>query len=323
MAPQKPTPKKQNPGKQPPQYRSHPPRPPAGAPEVVDPIWLLKAVALVIIAALVCGYGSLCLLLYQGQWQLILHPKQTSTVPAAIAGTPIELIHFGTDESGTPQLTGWSIPAAKDAHYASLTILFLPPGNGSLIDTLPTLTVLHNLGINIFAIDYRGYGLSAAVHPNQARMTQDADTALHYLMTSRAVPGGQIIPYGTGVAASLAAHLAASQTAIPAVILDTPDPDPLQIILHDPRTKFLPVNALIHDRFPLTEPLGTLKTPKLLIQPEKDDSAFKSAADPRITIFEMPKPGTPDYAPTLTRYLARFLDQYATAAVQQLQSPPK
>ena len=320
MAPQR-SPKKSSAAKpaQPPQYGSHPPRPPAGPPEVVDPIWLLKAIALVIVAALVCGYASLCFLLYQGQWQLILHPKPSTIVPATIAGGPVELLHFGTDESATPQLTGWAIPAAAGARYAGMTVLFLPPGDGSLVDSTPTLALLHHLGVTIFAMDYRGYGQSATVHPNQARMTQDVESAFTYLTHSRSVPEHQIIPYGSGVAASLAAHLAAEHPAIPAVILDTPSPDPLDTILHDPRTEFLPVRALIQDRFPLAGPLAILKTPKLLLQSGSDNAAFQGASDPKITVFNLPKSADPQYTPIMMESLTRFLDQYvAKGTIQSL-----
>ncbi len=313
MAPQR-SPKKPSDAKasQPPQYRSYPPRPPASPPEIVDPIWLLKAVGIVIVAALFCGYASLCFLLYQGQWQLILHPKPSTVVPATIGGGPVELVHFGTDESATPQLTGWAIPAGAGARYPGLTILFLPPGDGSLVDSTPTLALLHHLGVNLFAIDYRGYGQSAAVHPNHARMTQDVESAYTYLTHSRAVPEHQIIPYGAGVAASLAAHLAGEHPAMPAVILDTPGPDPLEIILHDPRTEFLPVRALIHDRFPLAGPLASLKTPKLLLQSGDNSQAFQGASDPKIIVFSLPKPADLHDAPMMTESLTRFLDQYVS-----------
>ncbi|HSY35508.1 MAG TPA: hypothetical protein VK814_07140, partial [Acidobacteriaceae bacterium] len=90
--------------------KSTPPQP--APPDVVSPIWLIKAIALTIVAALLCGYLTLCLLFYQGQWQLVLHPTRTSANPASIAGIPYEFIRFGPDESATPQLTGWWIPAA-------------------------------------------------------------------------------------------------------------------------------------------------------------------------------------------------------------------
>src|SRR5580700_8199254 len=123
------------------------PTPPQPAPpDVVSPIWLVKAIALTIVTALFCGYLSFCLLFYQGQWQLVLHPTLTSAAPVSIAGVPYQVIHFSPDESATPQLTGWWIPATPGARYANATVLFLTSGDGSLANFTPTLAALHNVG---------------------------------------------------------------------------------------------------------------------------------------------------------------------------------
>jgi pimeloyl-ACP methyl ester carboxylesterase len=275
-------------------------------PDVVSPIWLIKAIALTIVAALLCGYLTFCLLFYQGQWQLVLHPTRTTASPASIAGVPYELIRFGPDESATPQLTGWWIPAAPGSRYAAITILFLPDGNGSLANFIPTLASLHNLGLNVFAFDYRGYGQSTPARPSQQSMTQDADSAWQYLTATRSLSAQHIVPYGTGVGASLATHLAANHNTIPALILDTPRADLLDVAIRDPRATLLPVRLLFHERFPLAEPLSTLRTPKLLLsRTTAPDQTFLHASDPRFTV-ELASPSAVLYNQSLTR----FLDQY-------------
>jgi pimeloyl-ACP methyl ester carboxylesterase len=282
-------------------------------PDVVSPIWLVKAIALTIVAALLCGYLTLCLLFYQGQWQLVLHPTRTSVGPASIAGIPYELIRFAPDESATPQLTGWWIPSTPDSRYAHITILFLPDGNGSLANSIPTLASLHNLGLNVFAFDYRGYGQSAPARPSQQSMTHDSDSALHYLIATRALAAQHIVPYGTGVGASLATRLAADHNTIPALILDTPRADLLDVAIRDPRATLLPVRLLFHERFPLAEPLSTLRTPKLLLsRTTAPDQTFLHASDPRFTV-ELASPSEALYNQSLTR----FLDQYAAQYVAQ------
>jgi uncharacterized protein len=287
------------------------PIPQTAPPDVVSPIWLIKAIALTIIAALLCGYLTLCLLFYQGQWQFVLHPTRTSTSPASIAGTPYELTHFGPDESATPQLTGWWIPATPGSRYASTTILFLPDGNGSLANSIPTLANLHNLGLNIFAFDYRGYGQSAPARPSQQSMTQDADSAWQYLTATRAISAQGIIPYGTGAGTSLATRLAANHNTIPALILDTPRADLLDVAIRDPRAKLLPVRLLFHERFPLAEPLSTLRTPKLLIsRTTAPDQTFLHASDPRYTV-ELAAPSPVLYNQSLTRFLDLYVAQHA------------
>jgi pimeloyl-ACP methyl ester carboxylesterase len=290
--------------------RPIPPQP--APPDVVSPIWLIKAIALTIVAALLCGYLTFCLLFYQGQWQLVLHPTRTSASPASIAGISYELIHFGPDESATPQLTGWWIPAAPGSRYAPITILFLSDGNGSLTNSIPTLGSLHNLGLNVFAIDYRGYGQSAAARPSQQSMTQDADSAWQYLTTTRAVPAQHVVLYGTGVGASLATRLAVNHNDIPALILDTPRADLLDVAIRDPRATLLPVRLLFHERFPLAEPLSTLRTPKLLLsRTASPDQTFLHASDPKYTV-ELASPSPVLYNQSLTRFLDQHVVQQVT-----------
>ena len=278
-------------------------------PEIVSPIWLVKAIALTVVAAVFCGYLTFCWIFYQGQWQFVLNPTRTTSSPQSIAGIPYELIRFGPDESATPQLTGWWIPS-DPGRYSHLTIVFLPDGNGSLVDSIPPLASLHDLGINVFAFDYRGYGQSVAIRPSQQSLTHDADSAWLYLTTSRHLPAQNIIPYGTGTGTSLATRLSAIHSVIPTLILDAPRADLLSVAQHDSRARLIPVRLLFHERFPLAQPLSTLRTPKLLLsRTTMPDQAFLSASDPKLTVeFATPDPALYDQS------LTRFLDQYLPPA---------
>ncbi|WP_433983175.1 alpha/beta hydrolase [Tunturiibacter empetritectus] len=222
--------------------------------------------------------------------------------------------------------------SSPNARYAHATIFFLPGADGSLADSIATLAALHNVGLNVFAFDYRGYGQSATTRPNQQNMAHDADSAWQYLTNSRAIPAQQIIPYGTGVGASLAAQLAANHTTIPALILDAPHADLLPIAQRDPRARLLPVRLLFHEQFPLAAPLSTLKTPKLLLsRSNSPDQSFRTAADPKLTVElpspELPKPELPSPDRLYAQSITRFLDQYVAhdlspAPTQQLVPPP-
>jgi hypothetical protein len=296
-------------------------------PEVVDPRWLLKALGFILLLALACGYLTLCVLFYQGQWQLVLHPSRSKPAPAAIAGTPIVPIHFGIDESATPQLTGWWLPAAPNSRYPTATVLYLPSGDGSLADSdAPiTLAALHTAGINIFAFDYRGFGQSAALHPTQRRMQQDAAFAWQYLTASRHLAPTQIVLFGTGVGAALATQLAAQHPQAAALIVAAPRPDLLQFVEADPRAKLLPVRLLFHNRFEIAPLLARLPTPKLLLVnsqagPGSSHSApndpattlYRNAANPKFTLYLSPSPA--DNPAMLQQAFIRFFDQYLPAS---------
>ena len=275
--------------------------------EDINPRWLVKALAITLLVALLCGYLTLCVLFYQGQWQLVLHPTHTTPSPQQLGQT----LHFGPDETAIPQLTGLWIPAPPNSRYASITILYLRDGDGDLTNSTAALTTLQALGANIFAFDYRGSGQSAGTHPTQLRMTQDALTAWQYLITSRSIPASHIVPYGFGTGASLAAQLAATHPEVPAIILDAPRTDLLDAALKDSRSGLVPVRLLFHERFPLTEPLATLSTPKLLLTntatTPKTPEAFRIAANPKITV-DFPTASDPHYTQTLSRFLDQSLN---------------
>ncbi len=273
---------------------------------MVSPAWLIKAIALVLLAAALCTYVALCLLFRQGQWQLVLHPVHFSSAPP---NTP-DVVRFAPDDSGTPQLVGTWLLAAPGARYSETTILFLPGGDGSRSNFSSIIESLHDLGLNVLAFDYRGYGFSSNIHPNEQRMTEDAESAWRYLTSTRSIPPDHIVPYGAGVGASLAAGLAQNHPGIPALIIESPYTDLLDVVQSDPRTRLLPTRLLFHERFPLAEPLADLRKPKLLLAPaNKTPSAFQTAAPPKITVELDTAPGD-----LFEQAITRFLDEYLSSA---------
>jgi pimeloyl-ACP methyl ester carboxylesterase len=153
-------------------------------------------------------------------------------------------------------------------------------------------------------------------------MGQDAAAALDYLTTTRHIPTANIIPYGVGLGASLAAGLALIHPAIPAVILDNPDPDPTATAIASHPSRVIPVRLIFRERFEIAAPLATLSTPKLLIAggPNAAQSAdnirvlqtlFRQAHNPSLSVTLPPTGFDNAYQSTLSR----FLDQYAAGSI--------
>jgi pimeloyl-ACP methyl ester carboxylesterase len=291
--------------------------------EIVDPRWLLKAILLTIVAAAVCAYLALCLLVYQGGWQLLLHPS--SKIDAA-PSTPFQAVRFDSAATGTPRLTGWWIPAdSGPLATPARTILYLHDGSGSLSSSVRELALLHSANVNIFAIDYRGFGQSEGPHPTETRMLEDANAALDYLLNTRHLPAAQILPYGVGLGAVLAARLADSHPNLPAVIIDSPDPEAYERATTGGKSRLLPMKFLVEEHFDLASALGAFTRPKLLLanSPYASDSEridanqalFRSLPDPKMSAtFGNPvAPGNGDYHVDAEhgylRILNRFLDE--------------
>src|SRR6185437_11940274 len=304
------TPRKPNPPRTPQSQRTARTQQNA-APELVDPRWILKALGAVLAVALLLAWGTLCLLWYQGQWQLVLHPSRTVATTPASVGLKFTELHFADDAAGQPQLFGWLIPASGDTATPSApTVLFLHGADGSIANSLPSALTLHNAGLNVLLFDYRGYGRSIGRHPTAATMQSDSDAALTWLISTRHLPPSQIILFSQGIGASLAVNLAAQHHDIPAIILDAPDGDLTGRVAHDPHSSLVPARLLFHEIFPLAEPLRTLPTPKLLItytNAAQPPATLANAANPKVTV-ELPSPNDP----TLILTIQRFLDLYVT-----------
>jgi len=269
--------------------------------------WLLGGLAATLLLAALCVYATLCLLFWQGQWQLVFKPSRTVTATPASVGLKYDEIRFDSTETGVLQLDGWWIPA--DGSASSSTLLLIHDGSGSLSDTLPQLQALHNLGLNVFAFDYRGFGKSANIHPSQASTYEDADAAWRYLAETRHLSPSTIVLDGAGLGAAIAAETARRHPQAAAVILEDPKPPILDSLQFDTRTRLMPIRLLFHDRFDPTKTLASLRTPKLILYPAHGASGlyYDQAAEPkqRATVTDLFK--DENYLPYLRSFLGKYL----------------
>jgi pimeloyl-ACP methyl ester carboxylesterase len=240
-------------------------------PPTVRPAWLLGALGLLILAALCCAYLSLCLLFFQGQWQLLYQPAPLRTGQSATpagAGLAFSTIQFGADQAGVSELSGWWLPAPDASPVSATTVLYLHGGAGSLSDTIPQLTRLHSLGVTVFAIDYRGFGASVpdtAYHPSEAGMLEDAGHALTYLIDTRHLPAKSIVLWGDGIGATLAAELDAAQPQPFRLVLEQINEPAIHLLSADARTGLLPLRLLIRDKLDPSSALRSSRAPKLFL----------------------------------------------------------
>lgn len=219
---------------------------PASSPPTVSVRWLLGGLATALAAALVCAWLTLCILFWQGSWQLVYHPTSAVTRTPASANLSYEAVGFASNAAGEPELRGWWIPAASPARY---TAIYLHGAAGNLGDTVSALVTLHAAGVNIFAFDYRGYGQSRFVHPSERRWREDADSALRYLTGTRHIPVKSIILVGKNLGANLAIEMAAGYPNLAGIVLEQPLESPTSAIFNDARAHLVPAHLLVSDRW--------------------------------------------------------------------------
>jgi hypothetical protein len=277
-------------------------------PAQVSGRWLLAAVGLTIGAAVFCAWCALCLLVWQGSWQLLYHPASVVARTPASAGLAFDAVGFAATDAGTPQLAGWWIAAAPDAKFARLTVLFLHGQDGNLGDTVDALARLHAAGVNVLAFDYRGYGQSQFVRPSEAHWREDAEWAIEYLTGTRHVAPSAIVLDGTGLGANLALEEAAAHPELAGVIVETPLADPAKAIFSDARARMVPARLLVRDRYDLNAAAADVRVPVLWFQlPMQDEEgrAFTKVASRKTLVWMNPKANSDGQ---VADALARWLD---------------
>jgi pimeloyl-ACP methyl ester carboxylesterase len=247
------------------------------------------------LAAALCAWLALCLLFWQGSWQLLYHPTSAIARTPASVGLAFDPIAFAATEAGEPRLKGWWIPAPPNAKYSRYTVLYLHGQTGNLADTVDSLAALHSLGINILAFDYRGYGQSQFAHPSEARWREDADWALQYLTATRHVPSGAIVLAGRDLGANLALEVAAAHPDLAGVVLESPLVSPVDAIFGDPRAHLVPAHLLVRDRFNADQAAAALRIPSLwfiashkIVDRSGEPAGYQRIAAPKMLVWLTP-----------------------------------
>ena len=110
---------------------------------------------------------------------------------------------FLRNEDGL-RLHGWYIPGRGSKQ----TLLFFHGNAGNISHRGASLEVFHRLGLNVFIIDYRGYGKSQG-KADERGFYQDARAAWRYLTDERSIDQSDIILFGRSLGGPVAAKLAA------------------------------------------------------------------------------------------------------------------
>jgi len=221
------------------------------------------AVGISVIGAALCAWGALCLLFWQGSWQLLYRPSAAVARTPASLGLAFDPVAFAATDAGVARLQGWWIPAAADGKYSRYTVLYLHGQTGNMGDAVDHLAALHGLGVNVLAFDYRGYGQSQFVRPSEAHWREDADWVLGYLTGTRHLAAETILLDGKDLGANLALEVGAAHAELGGVVLESPLASPVSAIFDDPRAGLVPARLLVLDRYDAEKAGAGLLIPSL------------------------------------------------------------
>ncbi len=203
-------------------------------------------------------------------------------------------------------LSAWVIPAAGTAPDAPWVLISHGNyGNIGYGGRPQFYAWFRDLGVNLFAYDYRGFGASDG-SPSEAGVYADAAAAYRYLTDSLHVPPSRIVLFGhslgTGVTIELARHVAAAgmivEDAYTSVVDRGQEVFPL-----------LPIRLIARSRFASIDKIGALRLPKLFLHARNDRTIpiehgrrlFAAAAEPK-EFVELNAGHADGYTADRTRY---------------------
>jgi fermentation-respiration switch protein FrsA (DUF1100 family) len=177
-------------------------------------------------------------------------------------GVDYEDIYFATADG--VKLNGWL--ALKPG--AQATLLWFHGNGGNIGHRAHVVKPLRDkLNVNVFMIDYRGYGRSEGAVSEQGTY-EDAEAAFKYLTGRSDIDPKQIVLFGQSLGAAVAADLAGKRKCR-AVILEAPFasiPDMAKAIY-----PWLPVGPLIKTRYDVIEKVKKIGAPLLVVHGDRDD----------------------------------------------------
>jgi abhydrolase domain-containing protein 17 len=149
-------------------------------------------------------------------------------------------------------------------HYpqpnAQYTILYSHGNAETLGDVYPHLQRLKNLGFNVVAYDYRGYGASLGT-PSEANTYGDITAAYRYTRDILKVPADRIIVFGRSVGSGPSTYLASTQP-IAGLILESAFISAFRVVV--------PFRLLPFDKYPNADRLAKITVPLLVIHGDRD-----------------------------------------------------
>ena len=182
------------------------------------------------------------------------------------------------------RLASWIMPSGDGSGYW-LLICHGNAGNISEAGRPLHYAGLRDLGLSLFAFDYRGYGESEGV-PSEKGLYRDADAAYRYLRDTVGIPPERIVLFGHSLGSAVAVELA-SRVPAAGLILD----GALTSVVERAQEMFpyAPVRWIAASRFPSIDRVGGLTLPKLFLHARADEvipfahgrRLFEAAAEPK------------------------------------------
>ncbi|WP_304451619.1 alpha/beta hydrolase [Nocardiopsis sp. YSL2] len=233
---------------------------------------LVATIAVIVVALLGVCMWSL-------QRSLVYLPARGEVAPAGSVLQGAEDVRLRTSDG--LGLGAWLVPPRRADRD---TAVLVANGNaGNRQTRAPLARALADEGFTVLLFDYRGYGGNPG-RPSEEGLAADARAASD-LLVARGHPPERTVYFGESLGTGVVTALAAERPPA-AVLLRSPFTSLADVGAH--HYPFLPVRALLWDRYPVLDTIGRIGRPVSVVLGEDDDivpprqSLAVAAAAPRL-----------------------------------------
>ena len=196
-------------------------------------------------------------LIWATQRRLMYFPTDGVPTPGEIGLTGVEPVTFETIDG--IELSGWFLAASGSA--PRVTVLVFNGNAGNRAYRAPLAAALHEQGLQVLLVDYRGYGGNRGT-PTENGLAMDGRAARMYLAGRPDVDASRLVYFGESLGTAVAVNLATEHPPA-ALVLRSPFTSMTDIGRH--HYPFLPVRLLLRDRFAAIDQIQRIRTPLLVI----------------------------------------------------------
>lgn len=230
----------------------------------------VTVVRALLLAVLVGGGMGACTYLDTMQREYIFRATKSALAPdapraaARVGDRAVEDVWLDLPGT-TDRLHGWWLAAERrDAP----TVLFLHGIRRDISGNSYRMKRLHDMGFNVLAIDYRGFGLSGGDLPQERWTYEDAEAAWAYLRTREPEPARRFI-YGHSLGGAVAIDLATRVDDAAGLIVESTFTS-LGDMAALTWARFLPVRLVLTQHYDSLAKIGKVKIPTLFVHGKTD-----------------------------------------------------
>ena len=169
-------------------------------------------------------------------------------------------------------------------------MLFLHGARRNLYESQYRIDRLASLGLNVLAIDYRGFGLSTPILPSEETALQDAHAALDELQRRQPDPRRRFL-YGYSLGGAVAIALAAERDGVAGVVVESSFTS-ITDLVRASRWGWVPfLGVAVTQEFDSRARIGRVNEPLLLVHGTADGVVPHTMSDELLAAATGVRPG--------------------------------